>query len=784
VSERAGKEQRTEGTDFVRAIVREDLASGKHAIPVTRFPPEPNGYLHIGHAKSICLNFGIALENEGGVCHLRFDDTNPESEDLEYVEAIQRDVRWLGFDWGENLFFASDYYGRLYAYAEELIRAGKAYVCSLDEDEIRAYRGTVKEPGRPSPFRDRTPEESLDLFRRMRAGEFPGGAHVLRAKIDMAADNMKLRDPLLYRIRHQAHYRTGDAWCIYPMYDFAHCLSDAIEQITHSVCTMEFENNRALYDWILDQLDVPCHPQQIEFARLNLTYTVLSKRKLLELVRDGHVAGWDDPRMPTLAGLRRRGVPPGAIRRFCRQVGVAKANALTEVQLFEHVLRQELNHEAPRVLGVLRPLRVVIESWKEGVVDWLDASYWPRDVPKEGVRKLPFSRVLYIERDDFREDPPKRFHRLAPGREVRLRYAYFIRCEEVVKDPETGEVTELRCSHDPATRGGSSPDGRKVKGTIHWVSAAHAVPAEMRLYDRLLNVEQPDAVEGDLEAALNPGSLEVIEAAWVEPSLKGAGPGERFQLERLGYFFTDPVDTGPDRLVLNRTVPLRDTWAKIEEKKEKKEKKSRGKRKGRGKGEGRSEAEAPGPVRELEAPTEALTARLRRYVTELGVSVADAQLLTRDEELADFFESGLREGHPRELAGLVVNEVLRVRKEMALSALPFGGAALGVLARLQATGKISGQSAKAVLEAMVAGGGEPEAIVAREGLEILGDADAIGALVDEVLAAHPAQRAQYAAGNQNLFGFFMGQLMRRTKGRADAKLARSVLQERLGRAGA
>jgi glutaminyl-tRNA synthetase len=549
--------------DFIRSIVADDLKTNKHdGRVVTRFPPEPNGYLHIGHAKSICLNFGVAAEN-AGVCHLRFDDTNPSKEDVEYVEAIQRDVRWLGFEWGEHLFYASDYFDRLYGYAVELVRLGKAYVDSLSADEIRAHRGTLTEPGRDSPYRERSVEENLDIFQRMRAGEFPDGAHVLRAKIDMASPNVTMRDPTLYRIRRVTHHRTGDAWCIYPMYDFAHCLSDSIEGITHSLCTLEFEDRRPLYDWILDHLRVSCHPQQIEFARLNLSYTVVSKRILLELVQGGHVDGWDDPRMPTIAALRRRGYTPRAIRVFCERIGIAKRESIVDVAMLEHAVREDLNQHVPRVMGVLRPLRVVIENYPEGQVEEFDAVNNPEN-PDMGTRKVPFSRVLFVERDDFREDPPKKFFRLAPGREVRLRYAYLVTCTDVVKDERTGEVAELRCTYDPDSAGGSPRDGRKVKATLHWVSAAHALDAEVRLYDRLFLREDPTAGEGGYAAHLNPRSLEVLTGCRVEPSLSGAAPGSRFQFERMGYFCVDSVDGDAERLVFNRTVTLRDAWANIE----------------------------------------------------------------------------------------------------------------------------------------------------------------------------------------------------------------------------
>lgn len=551
--------------DFIREIVAEDLRRCTHGgRVVTRFPPEPNGCLHIGHAKSICLNFGIALEN-GGRCHLRFDDTNPAKEEVEYVESIMQDVRWLGFDWGKRLYYASDYFERLYEYAVQLIQRGKAYVDSLSTEEIREYRGTLTRPGKESPFRARTVEENLDLFERMRRGEFSDGAHVLRAKIDMASPNLNMRDPVLYRIRHVAHQRTGDTWCIYPMYDFAHCLSDSIEGITHSICTLEFEDHRPLYDWILDALSVAHHPQQIEFARLNLSHTVLSKRKLLELVEGGCVSAWDDPRMPTLSGLRRRGYTPEAIRDFCDRIGVAKTDSQVEIALLEHCLREDLNKRAPRVMAVLRPLRVVIENYPDGRVEELEAVNNPED-PSLGTRRVPFSRVLYIERDDFREHPPKKYHRLAPGREVRLRYGYFITCTGFGKDERTGEVTELRCTYDPATRGGHAPDGRKVKGTIHWLSAAHAIGAEVRLYDHLFTKSNPgDAEEGaDYRTYLNSASCEKLSRCFAEPGMAGASPGAQFQFERLGYFCVDP-DSTRGHLVFNRSVALRDTWRKIEE---------------------------------------------------------------------------------------------------------------------------------------------------------------------------------------------------------------------------
>lgn len=548
--------------DFVRQIVAEDLKTNKWEGRVhTRFPPEPNGYLHIGHAKAICLNFGIA-EEFSGLCNLRFDDTNPEKEEQEYIDSIIEDVRWLGWDWQERLYYASDYFEQMYEYAVQLIKAGKAYVCDLDADGIRQYRGTLTSPGQNSPYRDRSVEENLDLFARMRAGEFGDGAKTLRAKIDMAHPNLNMRDPVMYRILHAAHPRTGDKWCIYPTYDWAHGLEDSIEQITHSICTLEFENHRPLYDWYLEQLGVH-HPQQIEFARLNLTYTIMSKRKLLMLVKEKHVSGWDDPRLPTLCGLRRRGYSPEAIRNFCKVIGVNKFNSTIDIALLEHCLREDLNKTSPRVMAVLRPLKVIIDNYPEGKTEQLEAVNNPEDA-SAGTRNVPFSRELYIEQEDFMEKPPKKFYRLAPGREIRLRYAYFVTCTNAVKDKD-GRIVELHCTYDPATRGGDAPDGRKVKSTLHWVSAKHSLPAEVRLYDHLFIKENPDDTEEgkDFKSNLNPNSLEVLKDCRVEPDLAKAKPLSRHQFERLGYFCTDP-DGCPEKLVFNRTVTLRDTWAKIQ----------------------------------------------------------------------------------------------------------------------------------------------------------------------------------------------------------------------------
>ena len=551
--------------DFIRTIVAEDNQTKKwNGEVITRFPPEPNGFLHIGHAKSFCLNFGIAAENEGGHCHLRFDDTNPVKEEARYVESIQEDVRWMGWDWNEHLYYASDYFDQMYDYAVQLIKKSLAYVCDLDAEEMREYRGTLTTPGKDSPYRNRSIDESLDLFSRMKQGEFKDGSRVLRARIDMSSPNMNMRDPVMYRILHAEHHRTGSKWCIYPTYDWAHGLEDSIESVTHSICTLEFENHRPLYDWYLDKLEVH-HPQQIEFARLELTYTVMSKRKLLQLVEEKHVVGWDDPRIPTISGMRRRGYSPESIQEFCRRIGINKFNSTIDIALLEHCVREDLNKTSNRVMAVLRPLKVVIDNYPEEQEEWMDAVNNPED-PEAGSRKVPFSKAFYIEQDDFMEDPPKKFYRLAPGREVRLRYAYFITCTDVIKD-DNGQIVELRCSYDPATRGGNSPDGRKVKSTIHWVSATHALRAEVRLYDHLFTKERPeDTADGeDFKSNLNPESLTTLSDCMIEPSLKDANTLDRFQFERLGYFCLDR-ETAKEKMVFNRTVTLRDTWAKIQKK--------------------------------------------------------------------------------------------------------------------------------------------------------------------------------------------------------------------------
>jgi len=790
----------TDSKDFIRTIVADDVAAGKHGGRVaTRFPPEPNGYLHIGHAKSIVLNFGVAREWDG-TCNLRFDDTNPLTEDMEYAHAIEKDVRWLGYTWTEQRF-ASDYFERLYECAERLVQDGKAYVDSSSEDEIRAHRGTVTEPGRPSPYRDRSVEENLDLFRRMRAGEFEDGACVLRAKIDLASPNMKMRDPLLYRIRHAEHYRTGDAWCIYPMYDFTHCLSDAFEGITHSLCTLEFENNRELYDWILDQLLPEPHPQQIEFARLNLSYTALSKRRLLELVTEGHVSGWDDPRMPTLSALRRRGVTPAAIRDFCDRIGVARADNVVDLALLEHSIRDDLNQVAPRVLCVLRPLKVVITNFPEGTSETLDAPYYPRDVGKPGSRPLPFSRELWIERDDFSKEPPKGFRRLAPGREVRLRYAYFIRCDEVIEDEASGEVVELRCTYDPETRGGAAPDGRKPSGTIHWVSAAHARDVEVRLYDRLFTVERPGAGDTPFTDDLNPDSLVVLPNAKLEPAaLEAPEDGAdgtraaremadgRFQCERQGYFYLDPVDSTAERPVLNRTVTLRDVWTK---KGAKGGTKTQAERSGTGAsargqsgqktGAPRGEAPAPEAPRDpLDGLSPARRAEVEALAAAHGLSPADARVLSEDDALRGLFDEAVAAGaSPQAVANWTVNELLgRVGEDDKIADLPFGGDALAELVALIDDGTISTKIAKKVLDELMERGGSPREIVREKGLEQVTDTGAIEDAVDAALAAHPDEAERLRAGEAKLHGFFVGQVMRATRGKAAPELVNQLLRAR------
>ncbi len=762
--------------DFIREIIAEDSRTGRYnGRVVTRFPPEPNGYLHIGHAKSICLNFGIALEHgERGRCHLRFDDTNPETEEMEYVESIKNDIKWLGFDWHDDLYFASDYFEQMFQFGEELIGKSLAYVDSSSEEEIRDLRGSVTEPGQRSRFRDRSIEENLDLFRRMRAGEFADGAHVLRGKGDMASKNMLMRDPILYRIRHFSHYRTGDEWCIYPLYDYAHPIEDALESVTHSLCTLEFDNNRELYDWVVDNITIEGRPRQYEFARLNLDYTVMSKRKLLQLVNQEFVSGWDDPRMPTIAGLRRRGVTPEAIRAFCDMIGVAKNESRVDIAKLEYAIRDDLNRKVPRVLAVLQPLRVTITNYPADRVELIDAPYYPHDVPLEGSRELPFAQTLYIDRDDFAEKPPKGWHRLAPGAEVRLRYAYIIRCEQVIKD-ETGEVVELRCTYDPQTRGGAAK-GRTVKGTIQWLSAQHALNCEVRLYDRLFRTADPD-VAGDFKAALNPLSLVALRNALVEPSIRDDPAGTRYQFERVGYFCSDIVDSKPTALVFNRTVTLRDTWARVS---------------------GQKQVDEGRPVREKPARTlpsmaapgasaverrvksRELQQRADYYIKHYGLDPLDADLLTRDAATAEFFETAVGGNDAKPLAKWIINDVFRELNGRSIALLPFTPAQLAALVMLVEGGAISATAGKEVLAEMAAHGGEPRQLVERMALRQISDPGALAPIVQEIVAANAEKVAAYRAGRTGLLGFFVGQVMAQTSGRANPELVKQILEKALG----
>ncbi|MBA2663320.1 MAG: glutamine--tRNA ligase/YqeY domain fusion protein [Bradymonadaceae bacterium] len=788
----AGGEETERRTSFIHDIIDADLASGKHATIVTRFPPEPNGYLHIGHAKSIALNFGLAAEY-GGRCHLRFDDTNPLTEDVEYVESIQNDVRWLGFDWDEHLYFASDYFENMYACAVRLIEKGKAYVDSLDVEQIREYRGTLSEPGRPSPFRERSVDENLALFAAMRAGEFKNGEHVLRAKIDLAAANILMRDPLLYRIRHARHHRTGDAWCIYPMYDYAHCLEDAFEGVTHSICTLEFENNRELYDWVIRETEVACKPRQIEFARLSLGYTVMSKRKLLQLVQERQVSGWDDPRMPTIAGLRRRGITPRAIRKFCGLIGVAKANSMVDYELLEFAVRDDLNVIAPRVLAVLDPLKLVITNYPEGQTEQLDAAYFPHDAARDDTRQVPFGRELYIERDDFASEPQKGWHRLAPGAEVRLRYAYFIRCEEVIRD-EAGEVIELRCTYDPETLGGSAPDGRKVKGTLHWVSAEHSLPASVRLYERLFATERPDAdAEVDFKRFLNPDSLVTLTNCRVEPSLATSAPQTRFQFERQGYFWPDPVDSKDGALVFNRIVTLRDSWAKERVKAHELEvnetdptiETSRpdfGALANKSKAQERPNKKRASHDRDAaRAAHPQLAQRFEHYQSAHGLSSDDADLLSGELALSEFFEQAIAHfDSPKTIASCLVNDLLpQLEDDQSIDALRFGPAQLAGLVQLVDDDRLTNQASKEVLLEMLASGKDPLGIVEERGLEKVGDSAQLEPIIDRIMAEHPANVERYREGKTTLLGFFIGQVMKATGGAADGDVVRALLTAKL-----
>lgn len=744
-----------EGSNFIRTIVEQHLAEGRYNEIVTRFPPEPNGFLHVGHAKAICVDFGTA-QRYGGRCHLRFDDTNPVAEDPRFAEAIMEDIRWLGFEWGEHLYHASDYFQQLYDWAVQMVKDGHAYVDSLNAEQISEYRGTVNEPGKPSPYRDRSVEENLELLDGMRTGKFEEGEHVLRAKADMANPNMKLRDPLMYRILNRRHDRTGDAWHIYPMYDYAHGLSDAIEGVTHSICTLEFDNNRALYDLFLDRVGfAEPRPHQYEMARLNLPYTMMSKRKLRRCVEDGLVQGWDDPRMPTLRGMRKKGIPPGAIREFVERVGVSKANSVVDSLLLDNAIRDHLNPCSARMMAVLDPLELTISNWPEGQVDWLDASLYPHDVPLEGTRKLPFTGRIYIEQDDFMEVPVKGFRRLAPGREVRLRYGYLVRCTGVEKD-ESGRVIRVECTYDPASRGGVSPDGRKIKSTIHWVSASEGGRAEVRLYERLFNAEFPDREE-DWRAVLNPDSLRVV-SAWVEPALLKLDGEARVQFERTGYFYVDPTESQPGEPAFTRIVPLKDSWAK---------------------------AVAPAPEKKKVTSKPVDTARERvRTSSELaaiaafverGVGEEEASVLIEDTRLAGIFDkASAGHAHPGGVAKWVVHGI----GPTDTGALTVE--ALGRLVELVEEGSLTNRIARDLLAVLIAEGGDPDAIVDAKGWKVIADDSALVALVDAVIEENPKEAAAWRGGKDRLKGFFVGQVMKRTQGRADARRVNELLAERRG----
>jgi glutaminyl-tRNA synthetase len=787
---------RSAGRDFIRQIILKDLDAGMHPEGVvTRFPPEPNGFLHIGHAKSIVLNFGIAAEfgAAGGRlpgrarCHLRFDDTNPTTEDIRYVEAIQEDVRWLGYDWGEHLYFASDEFEAMYGFAQELIRKGLAYVDSQSDEAIREGRGTVTMAGVPSPFRDRSVEENLDLFTRMRAGEFENGSHVLRARIDLASPNMLMRDPVLFRIRHAEHYRTGDAWCIYPLYDFAHPLEDALEGVTHSLCTLEFENNRELYDWVIEHTSVPYRPRQYEFARLNLDYAVMSKRKLLRLVREGDVSGWDDPRMLTLAGLRRRGFTPDSIRSFCEMIGVARSDSRVDMGKLEYSIRDDLNGKAPRVLCVLHPLKVILENWPEGEREVLDAPYFPHDVPLEGSRAVPLTRELFIDREDFSENPPPGFRRLVPGGEVRLRHAGVIRCEQVIKDA-SGAVVELRCTLLPEGVEDDHGTEARPRGTIHWVSASESLACEVRLYDRLFTVSDPDSASAEGEEAsaddafrsfLNPHSLTVVEGARVEPSVLEDASETRYQFERVGYFWRDPVDSLPGRLVFNRIVTLRDSWARALQR-----------------GEGDSQASTPPRVERVHAsepgdrppvPPE-VQARAERLEIELGLGAVEAEILARDPRTEAYFRAAwvagggpASGGVPRALtlANWMIHELPAVQEGRSLEELPLMPASLAELVDLVEDGTLSSTGAKQILGVLARDGGRPQELVERMGLTQIRDEAVLQEAALRILSANPEKVTAYRAGKVGLMGFFVGQVMRETAGRADPERVTEILRGHL-----
>jgi glutaminyl-tRNA synthetase len=760
-------------TNFLTEIVEADLAAGKNGgRVVTRFPPEPNGFLHIGHAKSILLNFGIARQY-GGRAHLRFDDTNPTTEDVSYVESIEQDVKWLGADWGDHLHFASDYFPKMYDCAVRLVKDGRAFVDSQSVDAIREQRGSFERPGTNSPYRNRPVAENLDLLTRMRAGEFQDGACVLRAKIDMAHPNVLLRDPLLYRIRHADHHRTGNAWCIYPMYDYAHPLEDAFEGVTHSICTLEFESNRELYDWVLDNLGPwDPRPHQYEFARLALGYTVMSKRKLLQLVTDKHVTGWDDPRMPTIAGLRRRGVTPEALRDFAELIGVAKSNSLVDIGKLEFAIRADLETRTPRAFAVLNPLKVVIANWPRDRIEELDVAWWPGEASR-GSRKVPFGGEVLIEREDFSEDPPKEWKRLAPGREVRLMNGYVVKCDDVVREA-SGEIRELRCSYDPGSSGGNPSDKRKVSGTLHWVHATRSVPIQVRNYDRLFTVEQPDA-EGDFVQYLNPGSLTIAKGARGEPALAEVQSGSRLQFLRQGYFFADPIDSAPGVPVFNRIIGLKDTWTKVPDKKEER------------RPEKTRETPAATPKKRSEARdafranSPELAERFVRYQTELGVSRDDADVLTGDLELARFFDGAIaRHRQASSVAKWLLNDLMGLMKHKPMNQLHLSAADFGDFVALVDAGRLAPGAAKTVLARLVENGGTPEAVIRELGLDRVEGAEALDAAVRKVLAEHGTEVERYRAGEKKLLGVFIGAVMKETHGAVDAAAVRSALARSLG----
>ena len=772
------------GADFIRQIVAEDTESGRYGgRVVTRFPPEPNGFMHIGHAKSVCLNFGVAKEF-GGVCHLRYDDTNPEGENEAFVVGFQEDIRWLGFDWGEHLYFASDYFERMYDCAVILIEKGLAYVDSESEEEIREGRGTVTKAGTPGRYRDRTVDENLDLFRRMREGEFEGGTHVLRAKIDLESANMLMRDPVLYRIRHASHYRQGDEWCIYPMYDYAHCLEDAFEDVTHSICTLEFENNRELYDWVLDNVgfEEP-RTHQYEFARLDLEHAVLSKRRIIPLVEAGIVSGWDDPRLSTVRGIRRRGVPPEALRLFCEMIGVAKAQSVVDIGKLEYAIREVLNQVAPRVMAVLDPIKIVLTNYPAGQTEEFEAPYFPHDVPREGTRMVPFSNELFIERTDFEEDPPPGFRRLVPGGEVRLRHAYVVRCEKVVRD-KAGQLMELHCTHDSESRGGKGTTGRKVKGTIQWVSSAHALTAEIRMYDHLfLEIPESDSDEDEeIVSRINPDSLRILEGAKVEPSIGDDSPDTRYQFERTGYFWKDPTDGVGEELVFNRIVSLKDSWSRSTAKSDVKVPKGKsGSEKVMNKPK-RPEKPAVNELREaVRAADPQLMARFERYSDGLGLTLEQADLLTTSPEVSEFFEKALAVyDEPAEVAGWITTDVRGLLGARRLKDLTFDGEGLGQLVALVAADRLSRRAGKDVLARMIDEGGDPHQLIVEMGLEKVSDRSALESVIEEIFAAWPEKVIEYQAGKSGLIGMFVGEVMKSTNGAADPKVARELLLKKLG----